>query len=103
MTPIPLAKRQAMQDDGDYTVNAVGPSNETPVSTLKVDGTTLLVDSFVRDGWIAPENRLAEIAALQQSNKARVEQELREVRDSADRAAYAKAWVARWLNQEMVD
>jgi len=66
MKPLSLEKRQTMQAAGDRTVNAVGPENCLPVSEIKEDGTVRLIDSFVRDGWVLPENRDAEIiAALQ--------------------------------------
>lgn len=67
MNPLSLEKRQKMQAAGDRTVNAVGPENCLPVSTPKKCGTVHLIDGFVRDGWVLPENRDTEIIALLQN------------------------------------
>jgi hypothetical protein len=95
---ISLQKRQKMQASGDYTVNAVGPENATPVTPLKPDWIADMVDGFIRDGWILPENRMAEIAAMQQGNRLAVSADLFAMQKRLDYAVYAGAWVSRVLD-----
>jgi hypothetical protein len=93
--PIPIEKRQKMQALGDYTVNAVGPENATKPFPVVKDATTELVDGFIRDGWVLPENRDAELAGLYQLQMRAVSRELQSLRLAIDRQHYASAWVGR--------
>lgn len=98
MSVISLQKRQKMQANGDRTVNAVGPENATPVTPLKPDWISNMVDGFIRDGWILPENRIAEIAALQQGNRLAVSADLFALQKMLDCSAYADDWASRVLD-----
>ena len=98
MSVIPLQKRQRMQANGDRSVNAVGPENATPVTPLKPDWIADMVDGFIRDGWILPENRMAEIAAMQQGNRLAVSADLSALQRRLDHEAYADAWASRLMD-----
>lgn len=87
-----------MQAEGDYTVNAVGPENATKPMTIWPDATTELVDGFIRDGWILPENRNQELAGLYQGQMRSAQRQLREVFLAAEEKRYAAGWVFRILD-----
>lgn len=74
--PTPLYKRVIAQAAGDYTVNAAGEAGMPPLTPLRACGTVALVDVLVRDGWVRPEDRMAEIAALVQRQRDVMQREL---------------------------
>lgn len=82
----------------DMTVNRSGPGNMTPRAELPPDGVTHLVDGFIRDKWIAPENREQEIAAIYRGQRDALLQEMAAIRMAQERRAYAAGWVDRMLD-----
>jgi hypothetical protein len=83
---------------GDTTVNASGEGNMLPRSVLKPDGLTALIDGFIADGWVRPEDRENEIAWLLQGNLAARERDLRLLVFAREAEVYAACWVERWLD-----
>ena len=98
LQPLPLARRQAMQEKGDYTVNAAGDKNRVGVMPLKRDFTTGLVDGFIRDGWTAPEDRMAELAALFQGQMNVAKRDLGDIYARLHREEYERGWISRMLD-----
>jgi hypothetical protein len=66
-------------------------------SVLKPDFTTVLVDEFIADGWVRPEDRENEIAWLLQGNLIATKREFARFRECLDRRRYASGWIARWI------
>lgn len=91
------AKLARRADAGDRTVNASGTGNMMPRSVLKSDGLTALIDGFIADGWVRPEDRENKIAWLLQGNLAARERDLDLLVRARDAEAYAAGWVDRWL------
>lgn len=51
-----------MEDHG--TINVSGPSNMTPRIQWRPCFTSNLIDEFIRDGWIRPEDKWLEVANI---------------------------------------
>lgn len=100
LLPIPLEKRRRMAR-GDYTVNAVGPENATSPMPIWPDATTALVNDLIRDGWVLPENRFEELAALYQAQMRNAHRQIQDTQRAAERKQYADEWVHRVIDYMM--
>jgi hypothetical protein len=82
----------------DRTVNTSGPSNMTPLAPVKPCAIQELVDEFVRDKWIAPENRDREVIAIYQGQLRAAHRDVAEMRGRRDRETYSASWVGRFAD-----
>jgi len=77
----------------DHTVNRSGPLNRTPLGIVRPCATQELIDGFVRDKWVAAENRDHEVIAIYQGQLRAVRREKARLQDMRDRESYGSQWV----------
>ena len=73
------------EDLTNRTKNNSGPSNMTPLSTWSPGWVENIVDNFIEDGWILPENRMQEIAYIYKGNCQSLLRDLNRLREIIQR------------------
>ena len=80
------------------TINVSGPGNMMPKTVWRPCGVSDLIDGFIRDGWIAPEDKWIEVANIYRGQSEAHWRHIIDMRDRVERKAYADAWVSRWIH-----
>lgn len=84
-----------IEDTG--TINVSGPDNRPPRIVWKPCAVSDLIDGFIRDGWIAAEDKWIEIAYIYKGQLEAKGRDLTDLRARLEAQAYAASWVSRWL------
>lgn len=82
----------------DTTRNTGGPDLMLPCPPIKPDGVTALVDDFIRDGWVRPEDRIPHIMEIYRCQRDAHWRAILAAGAHRERAAYAEGWTERVLD-----
>ena len=83
------------------TKNLSGPTNMSPMHPWAPCAVSILIDEFIADKWIAPENRWKEISTIYKGQATVFRKDYIQTLDRIDAQAYAEGWVSRWIEDNV--
>lgn len=81
----------------DDTINTSGPENRCPKVEWSPCAVSALIDGFIQDKWIAPDDKWLEVAHIYRGQANANWSKYLRLRDRIEAGSYADSWIYRWL------